>query len=350
MYGGDVSKEIALGGHLWLRKVTEHLTRYEDLEVVKIPGPKIGKNRVRNLVNAYIQGFKVLRMKPDVILLDAGKDGNAALSFLHTFLSRRIKIYLPLHHYEPMRIGKHNVVGNFFAKILLYITYKLNEKLWKEAPALFVVSKHAKKEIAEKLRIPEDKLVLTGNSIEIHKESCNKEIHKDIDFLCIGRVGKFSHLTDIWKEIRRVRPEASFHMAGIGQSDFVVRKLEKIGNFKHHGVVSEEEKIILYNRSRVFIFPSLYEGFGIAVAEALSYGLPVVAWDLPVYEEIWGDSIALRKVKIGNYNDFAKEAVFALENFDKLSEDAKRASRKLDKDWGDISRIVYDTIIKTLKT
>ena len=148
MYGGDVSKEIALGGQLWLRKVAEQLTCYKDLEVVKIPSPKVGKNRVKNLVNAYIQGFKVLRMKPDVILLDAGKDGNAALSFLHMFLSRGSKVYLPIYHYEPMRIGKHNWIGNFLAKILLYITYKLNEKLWKEAPALFAISKYAKEEKA----------------------------------------------------------------------------------------------------------------------------------------------------------------------------------------------------------
>jgi hypothetical protein len=41
-----------------------------------------------------------------------------------------------------------------------------------------------------------------------------------------------------------------------------------------------------------------------------------------------GDSIALRKVKVGNYNDFAKETIFALENYDKLSEDAKRTSKR----------------------
>jgi glycosyltransferase involved in cell wall biosynthesis len=349
VYGGNTNGVIAAGGILWLEKITEHLTRYKDLEVVKIPGPKIGKNRVRNLVNAYIQGFKVLRMKPDVILLDAGKDGNAALSFLHTFLSRRSKIYLPLHHYEPMRIGKHNVVGNFFAKILFSITFKLHEKLWKEAPALFVVSKSAKKEIAEKLRIPEDKLVLTGNSIEIHKESCNKEIHKDIDFLCVGRIDKFSYLFDIWKEIRKTKPDANFHMAGLGKESQIVQGLEEIGNFVHHGIVSEAVKTNLYERSKVFIFPSIYEGFGIAVAEALSYGLPVVAWNLPVYEELWGNSEAVRKVEIGDYKSFAREAIYTLEHYDRLSKEAKKISSRLDKSWEDIARIVYSTIIQSFK-
>jgi glycosyltransferase involved in cell wall biosynthesis len=287
-------------------------------------------------------------MKPDVILLDAGKDGNAALSFLHMFLSRGSKVYLPIYHYEPMRIGKHNWIGNFLAKILLYITYKLNEKLWKEAPALFAISKYAKEEIAEKLRIPEDKLVLTGCSIETHKESYSKKIQKDIDFLCVGRIGKFSHLIDIWKEIRKVKPAVNFHMAGIGRDNPIINELEKVGNFKHHGIVSEEEKVQLFKSSKVFIFPSLYEGFGIAVAEALSYGLPVVAWDLPVYKELWGDSEAVRRVEVGNYKSFAREAIYALEHYDRLSKEAKIVSSTLDKSWRDIARIVHDTIMRNL--
>ncbi|MEM3809641.1 MAG: glycosyltransferase [Thermoproteota archaeon] len=349
VYGGSNSKEIALGGHLWLSKVAEHLTHYGNLEVIKIPGPEVGKNRIKNIINAYIQGFKVLRMKPNVIILDAGKDGNAALSVLYTFLSKQVKIYLPLHHYEPMRIGKHRLIGKFAAKILSCVTYKLNEKLWKEAPALFVVSKQAKKEIAEKLNIPENKLVLTGIGIEAHQEKHTKEIKKDIDFLCIGRIGKFFYIVDIWKEIRKIRPKVNFHMAGIGQDDPIVKKLEMIGNFKHHGIVSNEEKTELYRRSKVFIFPSFYEGFGISVAEALSYGCPVVAWNLPVYEEIWNEAESMRKVKKGDYHRFAVEAIFALENFDKLSEDARRTSMKLNKSWEDIGKIVYDTIMQNFK-
>jgi len=350
VYGANEGAEIAIGGELWLTRVAEQLTCYRGLEVIKIPAPRIGNNRAENLVNAYIQGFKVLKMKPDVILLNAGKDGNAALSLLHTFLSRRSKVYLPIFHYEPMRIGKHNWIGKFLAKVLLCITYKLNEKLWKEAPALFVVSESAKKEIAEKLRIPEDKLILTGCGIETRVDSKNIQKDRDIDFLCIGRIGKFFHLVDIWKEIRKIKPEANFHMAGIGRDNPIVKELEKIGNFKHHGVVSEEKKVALYNRSKVFIFPSLYEGFGIAVGEALSYGLPVVAWDLPVYEEIWGKSDAFRKVKLGDCASFAKEAVFTLENFEELTKEANLISKRLKTDWKDVGRIIKEVIVRNFQT
>jgi glycosyltransferase involved in cell wall biosynthesis len=350
IYGGKVNgEEIVLGGHLWLSKVAEELKCYKDVEVIRLPGPRVEKNRIKNIVNAYLEGFRVLKTSPDAIIIDAGKDGNAALAFLHTFLSRKSKIYFPFHHYEPMQVGKHsNFISYTFAKLLLIITNKLNEKLWREASALFVVSNTTKTEISRKLRIPPDKLVLTGSSLEMH-ENMFPRTNKDIDFLCIGRVGKFSHLIEIWREIRKIKPDANFHMAGIGRDNPIVNELEKIGNFRHHGIVSEEEKVQLFKSSKVFIFPSVYEGFGIAVAEALSYGLPVVAWDLPVYDEIWGKSVALRKVRLGDCNSFAKEATFTLENFEELAKEARTTSKKLKTSWKDVGKIVHDTLLEQLK-
>ncbi|RLE53875.1 MAG: hypothetical protein DRJ30_06225 [Candidatus Methanomethylicota archaeon] len=345
VYGGKLDKEIILGGLLWLSKVGEELAKYEDMEVIRIPGPKVGKNRLKNLWSAYINALKVLRMKPDAILLDAGKDGNAAIALLSKIISRKTRIYIPIHHYEPIRIGKHNVIGRLLAKILLAVTYKLNRELWERASKIYVVSKAAGEEISEKLRIPKEKLILTGNSIEMINTNHFK-IRKDIDFFCIGRIGKFSNLQNIWREIKRLKSNVKFHMAGMVKDRTITNELTEIGGFKHHGVVNEKKKNELFLRSKVFIFPSIYEGFGIAVGEALSYGLPVVVWDLPVYREIWGESEAVIRVKINDTQEFARKAVFALENFNRLSKKAKETSKKLKKSWRDIGKIVHDTIIE----
>jgi glycosyltransferase involved in cell wall biosynthesis len=44
----------------------------------------------------------------------------------------------------------------------------------------------------------------------------------------------------------------------------------------------------LYLDSDIFVFPSLTESFGFPMAEAMSYGLPIVASDTPVNREICG--------------------------------------------------------------
>lgn len=43
------------------------------------------------------------------------------------------------------------------------------------------------------------------------------------------------------------------------------------------GTVNDAEKVWLYNHCEAFVFPSLYEGFGLPVIEAMSYGKPVVS-------------------------------------------------------------------------
>jgi len=50
VYGVNEEAEIAIGGELWLTRVAEQLTCYRGLEVIKIPAPRLGKNRVENLM------------------------------------------------------------------------------------------------------------------------------------------------------------------------------------------------------------------------------------------------------------------------------------------------------------
>ncbi len=70
------------------------------------------------------------------------------------------------------------------------------------------------------------------------------------------------------------------------------------------GYVSREEASILYKNARIYVFPSIDEGFGIPILEALSFSVPVICSDIDVFREIGddyveyfkaGDSISLSK-------------------------------------------------------
>lgn len=56
------------------------------------------------------------------------------------------------------------------------------------------------------------------------------------------------------------------------------------------GRISDEQLISLYNQASCFLFPSLYEGFGLPPLEAMSCGCPVLASDIPVIHEVCGDA------------------------------------------------------------
>ncbi|MDP8886475.1 MAG: glycosyltransferase, partial [Thermoproteota archaeon] len=89
----------------------------------------------------------------------------------------------------------------------------------------------------------------------------------------------------------------------------------------HKGEVTDKEKLELYSRAKVFLFPSGREGFGIALAESLQIGMSAVIWRLPVFEELYSQSVMAKQGRIilverGNYKLFASEALRALDSYD----------------------------------
>lgn len=58
------------------------------------------------------------------------------------------------------------------------------------------------------------------------------------------------------------------------------------GNIKHLGFIDQEDSPTLYQGASLFVMPSLYEGFGMPVLEAMASGTPVVASNIPVLREV----------------------------------------------------------------
>ncbi len=58
------------------------------------------------------------------------------------------------------------------------------------------------------------------------------------------------------------------------------------------GRLSDQQLIELYQESYALVFPSLSEGFGLPGLEAMAVGLPVIASDIPIFQEIYQDSAA----------------------------------------------------------
>jgi glycosyltransferase involved in cell wall biosynthesis len=104
-------------------------------------------------------------------------------------------------------------------------------------------------------------------------------------------------------------------MCGHGHKSDISR-ICSIG-IEHKGIISEKEKIELLSRSKVLLFPSMIEGFGLVVAEALHAGLHVIAWKLPIFEEIYNGNLKsqLKLIEPWNYELFAEEAVSTLKRF-----------------------------------
>ena len=87
-------------------------------------------------------------------------------------------------------------------------------------------------------------------------------------------------------------PEYNLYIVGKYNRVFTGKDLtsNENKNIRFLGRVSDEELLQLYNQASCFIFPSIYEGFGIPPIEAMHCGCPVLAADIPVTREVCGDA------------------------------------------------------------
>lgn len=76
------------------------------------------------------------------------------------------------------------------------------------------------------------------------------------------------------------------------RGDAALRTAERLGlrDVVFTGPVSDAELVGLYSEASLFVFPSLYEGFGLPALEAMACAVPVVASDIPVLREVLGDA------------------------------------------------------------
>jgi glycosyltransferase involved in cell wall biosynthesis len=70
----------------------------------------------------------------------------------------------------------------------------------------------------------------------------------------------------------------------------LVAELGLTGQVHAPGFVPEQELCLLYNAAGGFVYPSLFEGFGLPVLEAMASGTPVICSDAPSLQEVAADA------------------------------------------------------------
>lgn len=230
------------------------------------------------------------------------------------FLNRDSRWVALSHH-----VIKGRPLPSFFQKIGFFIIKRFSD--------LTIAPSLATKGELLSFGFSNDKVVVIPNGLNIDfisKISGAQAQRSEACFLARLNPSKGIYdLPKIWKEVTRSVSGARLFVVGGGKSE-EVEKLKKaffeegvFENVKLLGYVSEEEKYTVLRSSKIFISPSYEEGFGIAVLEAMACGLPVVAWDLPVYREIFKKGMI--RVPLGGHKQVAA-AIIGL-----LSDEKKRA-------------------------
>ena len=213
-------------------------------------------------------------------------------------------------------------------------------RIAKKAERIITVSEFSKSEIHKYYGVPLDKMDVVYNAWQQMERLApddgifakHPQLKKGAYYFSMANLLKNKNFPWILRAAK-AKPDAVFAIAGGGS---LAAEAERLGladlpNVLYLGYVSDGEARALMTNCRAFLFPTLYEGFGIPPLEAIACGAPqVIVSDTPCMREVYGDSAAYIDLSAnpGNVDDITPAKAPAAAALDRYSWD-KSAARLL---------------------
>lgn len=200
---------------------------------------------------------------------------------------------LLLLHYPTRAASRLGPIGYWFKNAAYRCVLK---HAVKSARHILTTSEFTKQDIHKTLGVSLDKMTVTyqapGQPQSLLSRNGTKHYvlyvgvaypHKNLD-----------RLVEAWK-IVQVKTNDKYQLILVGTKNYFYDRLEKkiddekIANVMLTGFVTDEDLSGLYRDARLYVFPSLYEGFGLPPLEAWTHNVPVAASNRTCMPEILGE-------------------------------------------------------------
>ncbi|MCK5084813.1 MAG: glycosyltransferase family 4 protein [Candidatus Pacebacteria bacterium] len=242
-------------------------------------------------------------------------------------------------------------------KLNTFIAVKWSSKI-------IVPSESTKKDLIEFYKVDENKIKVVYHGVKSQKPIKSKAYkvkNNNFNILFIGRLEKRKNLVNLIKAFELFkkhspnpfcqRGDSNYKLILAGKEGFGFEEIKKAiykSQYKSDiilkGYVSEREKEELYKNTNIFILPSFYEGFGLPILEAMSYGVPIVCSNASSLPEIAGDAALL--IDSNNIQDISNaiEKIICDENL--RNEMTKKGFENVEKfSWEKCVEETLDTLL-----
>lgn len=201
----------------------------------------------------------------------------------------------------PVRVATFHDLFVFTAE---YSTPEFRERFQKQAreaaqraDLILCVSRFTASQVEEILRLPASRLRVAPHGVRL-PEALHEEEREPL-ILHVGAVQKRKNLVRLVGAFERAAPPPwRLVLAGGGgygaeQVQARISRSPAAERIRWTGWLPDAEMERLYRRASVFAFPSLDEGFGIPVLEAMAHGVPVLSSTRGALPEVCGDAALL---------------------------------------------------------
>lgn len=198
---------------------------------------------------------------------------------------------------------KFTVTKRLLFKYMLPLFIKIADKI-------IAVSNNTKKDILKFFKIPESKIIVTFESYPEYYDkdgygasvgnTLNNYKIKNKYLLFVGMIEPRKNILSILKAFREIDADLELDLVIAGKKGWYYKEIEEYqsellnsgikNNIIFTGYVSEPELKYLYKNAYIFIYPSIYEGFGIPPLQAMVCKVPVITSSLSSLPEVVGDA------------------------------------------------------------
>lgn len=208
----------------------------------------------------------------------------------------------PLYSSIPFVLTIHDLIHLYLpgnAKFIKHIFYSLLIKpATQHAYKILTVSHYSKNTICEWAKIEKEKIVVVSNGVsKLFIPQGARHQPGYFYLLQVGNTKPHKNVAGLLQAfaLAKINPEIKLILTGdlTVELDKIIKKNQLAERIIISGVLSEAKLAEYYRGALALIFPSLYEGFGLPVVEAMACGTPVLTSNVTALPEIAGDAALL---------------------------------------------------------
>jgi len=211
---------------------------------------------------------------------------------------KRGKFVTTIHDVKPLLFPELRARPNLNSRIEDWLV----GDRWQKIDQVITVSEHSRRDVLAHVPLRPDQVSVTplGLDVECFRPAEHRQEGRPYVFCVAGSdptknvtvlIDAFAKLPDTLRSrfdlvlagdvCKRADIRAAVEQHGLGAHTRLV------------GLISDRELVAYYQQATVFVFPSLYEGFGLPVLEAMGCGCPVICSNVSSLPEVAGDAAVL---------------------------------------------------------